>query len=291
MKKEGKDGVKYVIGENDVIFTNDIYDAVSNGLIGTCLHIIVLSGSISFSINDRTVEAYKNDCIIAPNRTLITDVHISDDFTMKCVIVSAKFMRISLPKSNYEITGLLAMANNPVIKMTPNESEQIVEDIIAIEKRHKNISHAYYADMVSRSVEMMVLDMYDIHSRYHSEELTGLDQSAYILRKYIALLQQGLFRKNRKVEYYASLLKITPQYLSECCIKSSGHNASFFIDYFTADEIGRLLKNDELSITEISYKLEFNTTNYFTRYVKRVLGMTPREYRARYKIQEDQMQP
>lgn len=118
----------------------------------------------------------------------------------------------------------------------------------------------------------------------HATELSGIDQSARITRQFIVLLQEGHYRKNRKVEYYASVLNISPQYLSECCVRSTGHNASFYIDYFTTEDIARLLKRDDLTISDIAYKLEFNSTNYFTRYVKRTLGMTPREYRAKFNL-------
>ena len=202
---------------------------------------------------------------------------------MKSVIVSQRFMRLSLPKSNYEMKGLLAMTENPVIRMTADEAQLILHDFAEVAFQHSRLAHVYYAEMVARSIEMMVLDMYDIHSRYHAAELTGIDQSARITRQFIAILQEGHFRNHRKVEYYASKLCISPQYLSECCIKATGHNASFYIDYFTTEEIARLLKRDDLTITDIAYKLDFNTTNYFTRYVKRMLGMTPREYRAQLK--------
>ena len=75
-------------------------------------------------------------------------------------------------------------------------------------------------------------------------------------------------------------------YLTECCIKASHHNASFFIEHFTAEEIARLLKREDLSITDVAYQLDFNTTNYFTRYVKRVLGMTPSQYKAKFSVKQ-----
>lgn len=277
---------RYILREDDVIFTDDVYDAMSDGFIGTCLHIIITSGEMSFKIGEKQVVARINDCLIMPNRAMINDIRISDDFTMKSVIISQRFMRISLPKSNYEMKGLLAMAENPVIRMTAEEAQTILHDFVEVQLQHSRLTHIYYAEMVARSIEMMVLDMYDIHSRYHAEELSGIDQSARITRQFIALLQQGYYHKNRKVEFYASLLHITPQYLSECCIKATGHNASFYIDYFATEEIARLLKRDDLTITDIAYKLDFNTTNYFTRYVKRTLGMTPREYRAKFNLKQ-----
>ena len=132
----------------------------------------------------------------------------------------------------------------------------------------------------------MVLDMYNIHALQYSDELKGVDQSAWIMRRFIELLQQGLVCQHRTVEYYASCLNITPNYLTECCIKTSRHNASFFIEHFTAEEIARLLKREDLSISDVAYMLDFNTTNYFTRYVKRVMGMTPSQYKAKFHVKK-----
>ena len=244
---------KYIIREDDVVFTEDIVDAMSDRYLHTCLHFVVLAGNVTFSVGTKTFNAQVNDCVIIPNRPEVSQIHPSSDFRMTAVIVSREFMQVSLPKSSYETAGLTAMAQNP---------------------------------MVSRSVEMMVLDMYHIHALQYSDDLKGVDQSAWIMRRFIDLLQQGLIRQHRTVEYYASRLNITPNYLTECCIKTSRHNASFFIEHFTAEEIARLLKREDLSITDVAYQLDFNTTNYFTRYVKRVLGMTPSQYKAKFSVKK-----
>ena len=35
-----EDNSKYILREYDVIITDDVYDAMSDGFMGTCLHII-----------------------------------------------------------------------------------------------------------------------------------------------------------------------------------------------------------------------------------------------------------
>lgn len=285
-KLEESDNKIFIIGGNDIVFTDDIYDAMSDKHLDTCLHLVVISGNVTFRIGINSFAADKDDCIIIPNRTSISDISATDDFTMTGIIVSNKFMHIALPKSNYEAKGLLAMADNPVTSLSVEEAEQIISDFNQIRFRYNGFSHVYYAEMVIRSIEMMVLDMYNIHSRHHSDDLKGINQSAWILRKFVYLLQKGLYRKYRKVEYYAALLNVSPQYLSESCLKANGHNASFFIERFMTKEIAGLLKREDLSISDVAYQLDFNTTSYFTRYVKRILGMTPSEYKNRLNVKK-----
>ena len=82
------------------------------------------------------------------------------------------------------------------------------------------------------------------------------------------------------------LLCITPKYLSEACIAASGHNASFWIDRFTSQEIARVLQEESSTMQDIADRFRFSSVNYFTRYVKRTLGMTPSDYRAKYSVKK-----
>ena len=53
------------------------------------------------------------------------------------------------------------------------------------------------------------------------------------------------------------------------------------MDYFTrlkVDKAKELIREENYTFTEISEKLGFNTSQYFTTVFKRVSGMTPSEY-------------
>jgi len=42
-----------------------------------------------------------------------------------------------------------------------------------------------------------------------------------------------------------------------------------------------LLQNKSLNISEIADEMDFSSRSFFTRYVKKLLGVTPKEYRER----------
>jgi YesN/AraC family two-component response regulator len=46
----------------------------------------------------------------------------------------------------------------------------------------------------------------------------------------------------------------------------------------------KLLRENELSIKEISEKLCFDTPNYFSKTFKKLNGLTPTQYKKRYNI-------
>lgn len=58
------------------------------------------------------------------------------------------------------------------------------------------------------------------------------------------------------------------------------------IDYHLRLRVGRacdLLRLEHRSITEIAYEVGFTDSNYFTRQFRKTMGMTPRDYRKRFR--------
>ncbi|MDB5015660.1 MAG: araC 2 [Mucilaginibacter sp.] len=78
---------------------------------------------------------------------------------------------------------------------------------------------------------------------------------------------------------YADLLYITPNHLNAICKDMLGIQAGEIIRNRTMLEAKRLLINPQLSITEISFMLNFNDNSYFTKFYRKAEGITPEEIR------------
>lgn len=53
-----------------------------------------------------------------------------------------------------------------------------------------------------------------------------------------------------------------------------------WINYYAGFELVSLLDNPDLSISDIAFEMDFSSPNHFTRYCKKILGVTPSEYRS-----------
>ena len=87
--------------------------------------------------------------------------------------------------------------------------------------------------------------------------------------------------KEREVRYYAGRLNITAKHLNYICKQNTDVSASEWIQRYAKERIIILLQNKNLNIAEIADKMEFSSRSFFTRYVKKMLGITPSEYRNR----------
>ena len=99
-----------------------------------------------------------------------------------------------------------------------------------------------------------------------------------LLRNFNKLIGEHYLRLKLPRDY-ADLLYITPNHLNAICKDILGIPAGELIRNRTMLEAKRLLTNPKLTITEIAFNLNFNDNSYFTKFFKKVEGITPEEFR------------
>lgn len=88
------------------------------------------------------------------------------------------------------------------------------------------------------------------------------------------------------LERFAELCDLKPRELS--VLINSYHRKSFFefINYYRVEEVKRLLTTDHnMIILEAALAAGFNSQSAFQRFFKRLVGITPTEYRRRHRTQ------
>lgn len=268
---------------SDFIFTEDFRECCQYDATEYCWHVLVLAGSAHFVVGDDSYNVISGNAVIKSSAKRVRDFICSEDFHCEALLISWRFLRANLPESDYNIIGTMAMLQNPVLPMYRTDLERCSHDFGEIRCRLEQPYHTFHAQVLRRAVETMIFDFYDIHARYAEQKIDGVSQPTRYMQRFISLLEEGLFKRERSVDYYASRLCITPKYLSECCLAVSGHNASHWIDRYTTDEIVRQLQNRHKTFVQIAYDLNFSSASYLSRYVTRTLGCSPSEYRKKLK--------
>ena len=86
-------------------------------------------------------------------------------------------------------------------------------------------------------------------------------------------------REHYTVDDYAAILCITPKYLTTLVRRVSGQTVLKLIEQETIEEIKSMLLHTQMTAKEISAQFHFPSTSSFSRFFKRLTGMTPREFR------------
>lgn len=87
------------------------------------------------------------------------------------------------------------------------------------------------------------------------------------------------FKTIHSTTYYANKLCITPNYLNEIVNKIMGRSAKSYIQNKIIREAQRQLTYTDLSVSEISNDLNFESVSYFIRFFRNNTGLTPFQYR------------
>ena len=269
--------------QDDFIFTDDFRESMQYDDAQYCWYVLVIRGSAHFAVGNESYNVIAGNSIIKAVAKPFRDFVCSDDFLSKSLLISWRFLHANMPDSEYNIIGTLSMLQDPVLPMLPTDLSRCLLNFEEIRRRTQQPYHNFYAQVLRRAVETMVFDFYDIHVRHSEQKIEGVSQPMRYMQRFITLLEEGLYKRKRSVDYYASRLFITPKYLSECCQTVSGHNASYWIDRYTTDEIVRQLHNHYKTLAQIADELNFSSASYLSRYVTQKLGCSPSEYRKRLK--------
>lgn len=89
------------------------------------------------------------------------------------------------------------------------------------------------------------------------------------------------YKKNKKLDFYAEKLFISPKYLSDIIKKISGQSAHNWINRYILLEAKIQLRTSSKTITQIADELNFPNNSFFSKYFKKHCGITPKEYRRR----------
>lgn len=262
----------------DVIIT-DTLDGLGTEAFGNYLcHALCLGGECRFDYNDEEKFLKKGDLMIVRRGRLVSNLSYSPDFKVMVLYVTSSFIELCTPQSNYGMKGSISLFLNPVMHLTAEQGELIMRHFKWIDYRLSHTEHRFYRELLANSVQGAILDFFDIHAGLYGEYDISTN-NANIMGRFFAMLENGEYRSNREVGYYADKLCVTPKYLSEMSKKVSGFTANYWINRYTILDICRKLRDKSLSFVQISDMFHFSSPAYFSRYVQHNLGMNPTQYR------------
>lgn len=262
----------------DVIIAQTLEGIGSEAYRDYLVHAICLAGQCSFSFNRNNFEFREGDFMIVRKVNLIENISPSDDFKVKVLYVTSSFIKLCTPQTNYGMKGQIALFMNPIMRLNAEQRFVCERDFRWIEYRLAQTGHTFYRELLINAIQSAILDFFDFHSVINKES-TISTQNASLMGRFLEMLENGNYRTNREVTYYADVLCVTPKYLSEISKKVSGYPANYWINRYTALDIARLLRDKSLTFVQISDMFHFSSPAYFSRYVQRTLGLNPTQYR------------
>lgn len=263
----------------EVLYSTNFNEINSNKFKGWGIHLICLSGIGDFLYNEKEVHIETNDALVIPRPDLVKNIRHSADLQIMFVAAPFHFLYSLMPSNHYGIRGCINLFVDPKIPLSPKDSARLIADIQHLKDRIPDVDHLFYNELLSSLTLTMIYDLFDFHMKLN-DNTSSTDRIAYIVASLTSLLESGSSRTQREVSYYAEKLNVSSKYLSDTVKRLTGRSVMFLIDQYTVPIVTEYLKNSSMSFSQISEEMNFTSLSYFSRYIKRHLGMSPSEYRT-----------
>ncbi|MFG6354943.1 MAG: helix-turn-helix domain-containing protein [Alistipes sp.] len=234
---------------------------------------------MEFGYAGRRFSVESDDAAIIGSPLLVADLAVSPDFRSLAFVASHRFLEAQLPSNHFGIGGSITLFDNPVIGLTADGAACLEADLRDIGRRLAQRGRLFYEESIGAAALAMMYDLFEFHAA-RDNTVRSTDRASYVVRRLMDLLSTGVCERRRSVGYFAAQLNVTPKYLSDTVRRQTGLSVTHFIDVHTVPILKRYLDDASLSVTMIAERMDFSSPSYFARYVRRLLGLSPAEYRS-----------
>ena len=275
LPEKGWDNGMYCIEENAVKI---LRSNLKHGFVSCFAFMVVDKGWMRIHYNGRELTFYPNDLYIYSPGLPVTVIATSDDFHGYCLMAD-EHVTIEAPS----IHDLVHLAYMPIVQL--HEPKQTLASDAAqhlIMKMREIIGylhsdHIYKSEVLRMLYSIFLLDLQNAQNSaiVHRQTPQRVEE---IFIGFLRLLPRH-FVEHHDIPFYASMLHITPVYLSRVVRQVTGRTVVDYINQMLLMEATFLLQTSKLSITQIADRLHFADAPSFSKFFSRLKGMSPKEYR------------
>ena len=243
--------------------------------------ILCKSGEINVEINYVTYTLKRNGFLsIAPYDIVVVKGGSSDFRSQALVLPVTLFTPIiaELKMSHYDY-----VKKNPLIYFNEEYLKIIETTFEFISKASAILDEERFEQVVIKQVASLfyIQQQFFTTCKEHDIQVHEyVSRKKELFRLFIKTLVES-HSDSREVLFYAYELGVSSGYLNEVCNDISHHTAKEIIDSAVSARLKYELSYTSKSIQELADEYNFPSQSYFSRYYKRMTGMTPSEFRKR----------
>lgn len=245
---------------------------------------ICTEGHVKVEIDSQKHHVTANSFMVAAPSTIVKFVKTSPDFKMKLLFFDKNFLikNISNPFI-IEKMNLFPEGSYSLVKTTEKNSQQI-QSLLDYLKKKSRRQGKFTEEIVRTVIFNLLLETAEIMEKEHNNMAKKEEGKKDIYLRFSKLIRENV-RQQRSVQFYADLLFVSPKYLIEIIKKASGKTPHEVIDEALLKEAYAMLGDPAITISEIAFQLQFNSTSAFGRFFKKQTSASPSEYRNRENLQ------
>ena len=124
----------------------------------------------------------------------------------------------------------------------------------------------------------MLRDKYTQEVRIEGEKVDASSADARFLKQVQTVIEEQMANSNFSVDLLADRLYLSPRQLQRKIRHITGLSAAGYIRFMRLEHASQLLSSKWGNVSEVSYKVGFQDTKYFSRLFRQTFGVTPTEH-------------
>ena len=236
---------------------------------------ICLKGCVKGSINLKPYAFSENDLFMLLPGQIVQYSYKSEDYSGFNIAMSKRFtdnLELNIKDS---ITVMLHLKENPIIHLP---QEEIMHFLDYYKLMRQTIKRTHNPNRIE-VLRLLILALFYNFQQIQGKVIVTKSKRDDLFEAFYELLLAN-YKESREVGFYAEKLCLTPKYLSAVIKELTGKSAFEWINDYVTLEAKALLKSTNMTIQQISDELNFSSQTFFSKYFKRLTGMTPKEYRG-----------
>lgn len=245
-------------------------------------HVIIAlctSGEMEVEINYVVYKFKKNSVLILKPLDIVTFIGKSDDFNGKVLLLTNNVISPMFANLNANIFKKMQVL--PIVSYDSSYLDMIAQFFAMLEQAQAILDYDSFEEYTAK----MVAAMFVLQESYVKNVLGDkvsmpgvVMRKRELFRKFVEAIIES-YMEAREVLFYANVLGVSSGYLNEVCNEVSGHSAKEIIDQAVSSRLKAELSYTSKTIQELADEYNFPSQSYFSRYYKRMTGMTPSEFR------------
>ncbi|MBP1614359.1 MAG: putative AraC-family transcriptional regulator [Bacteroidetes bacterium] len=234
---------------------------------------LIVEGEIRISINLIEYRLKVGHLGIIPPNSIVEVLEYTPDFDMQVIVVESNF--IPFLRKNEIIEQYSGQQYDYPIMLDEKEFKQTEAYFSLIwETIQESI---FRREVVQNLVAALLFNITYIHKDNLHTVNTQLSHQEELFHRFIKLVNEYSIME-RNVSFYADKLCLTPRYLNTLIKQTSHQTVMEWINQSVMMEAKILLKHSDLLVYQVSDKLNFPNPSFFSKFFKKMTGMTPLTY-------------
>ena len=242
--------------------------------------LLVTRGKIDVKLNLIDYSTEKDTILFLSPNVTVQFMSVSEDFLYYGIAFTPNFLtKAGINKKYSDTLDFFSANHQPQLSIKHSDANILCSSLDALYRRSATDKHyPFRTEIVQHLFAAFLYELAAIYQNNYTGKQVQVSRKEDITVQFLKLLPLH-FREERGVKYYADQLFVTPKYLSETVKEATGKTAGYFIDEMVMLEAKVLLKNASLSIAQIADELHFSDQFSFSKFFKRMAGVTPSDYR------------